>query len=93
MFNFKDKEDENISEFDEEPLQFKPHQPRFMTPLCHVTASSASDELLVMHTPATKDIYLKALVDSGPQKTFVPTYTSEKKYSLRTHSSAPFEFD
>jgi hypothetical protein len=44
MFKSNDKEDGNISESDEEPLQFNPHQPRFMTPLCHVTASSASDD-------------------------------------------------
>ena len=68
MFKSSDEEDGNISESDEEPLQFKPHQPRFMTPLCHVTSSSASDDLIVIHTPTTKDTHLKALIDSGATK-------------------------
>ena len=41
----------------------KPHQPRFMSPLCHVTASSASGDLL--HTLTDGDDDLSGLVDSG----------------------------
>ncbi len=37
-----------------------PNQPRFMTPLCHVTTSSAIDDLLVIHTPTTKDKEFKS---------------------------------
>ena len=55
MFKSNDEEDGNISESDEKPIQFKPHQPRFMTPLCHVIASSVSDDLLIIHTPTTKE--------------------------------------
>jgi hypothetical protein len=41
MFVSKKHEDEDTTSDDEDlPLQFKPHQPRFMTPLCHVTTSS-----------------------------------------------------
>jgi hypothetical protein len=40
------EEDNSNSDVEEEPLQLKLHQPRFMTPLCHVTASSAVDDLL-----------------------------------------------
>ena len=68
MFKSNDEQDGNIFESDEEPLQFKPNQPRFMTPLCHVTASSASDDLIVIYTPATKDTHLKAIVASGAAK-------------------------
>ena len=93
MLKSNDEEDGNISESDEEPLQFKLHQPRFMTPLCHATASRASDDLLVIHTPTTKDTNLKALVDSGATKTFVPTLTCERNYSPHTHSPIPFVFD
>jgi hypothetical protein len=93
MFKSNDEEDGNISESDEEPIQFKPHQTRFMTPLCHVTASSASGDLLVIHTPTTTDTHLKAFVDSGPQKTIVPTLTCERNYSLDTHSPIFFVFD
>jgi hypothetical protein len=70
MFKSNDAEIGNISESDEEPLQFKPHQPRFMSPLRHVTALNASDDLLVIHAPITKDTNLKALVDSGATNTF-----------------------
>jgi hypothetical protein len=85
MFKSNDEEDGKISESDEEPIQFKPHQPRFMTPLCHVTASSASDDLLVIYTPTTKDTHLKALVDSGATKNLCSdSYAREKL--LSTHS-------
>ena len=39
-----------------------------MTPLCHVTASIAVDDLLIIHTPTNKDRDLKGLVDSGATK-------------------------
>ena len=93
MFKSNDEEDGNISESYEEPIQFKPHQPRFMTPLCHVTASSVSDVLLVIHTPTTKDTHLKALVDNGAIKTFYSDSYVREKYSLATHSPLPFVFD
>jgi len=93
MFKSNDEEDGIISESDEGPVQFRPHQPRFMTPLCHVTASSASGDFLVIHTPTTKDIHLKTLVDSGATKTFVPTLTCDRSYSLPTRSPIPFVFD
>jgi hypothetical protein len=87
MFKPNDEEDGNISESDEEPLQFKPRQPRFMTSLCHVTAPSASYDLLVIHTPTTKDTYLKALVDSGATYNVCSvSYVREKL--LSTHSLA-----
>jgi hypothetical protein len=87
IFKSNDEEDGNISEFDEEPLQFKPRQPRFMTPLCHVTASSASYDSLVIHTSTTKDTHLKALVDIGATKNFCSdSYVREKL--LPTHSLA-----
>ena len=77
MFKSKTKEDtDSTSDSDEEQIQFKPHQPRFLTPLCHVTTSSACDDLLVIQTPTNQDIHLKALVDSGAtKKKFVPTHT------------------
>jgi hypothetical protein len=81
------KEDDNTSntDLDKEPIQFKPHQPRYMTPLCHVTASSAVDDLLIIHTPTNKDKDLKALVDSGTTKNFCSdSYVREKL--LTTHS-------
>ena len=87
MFECIDEEDGNISESDDEPLQFKPHQPRFMTPFCHVAASSASDNLLVIHTPTTKNTHLKALVDSGVTNNFCSdSYVREKL--LSTHPPA-----
>jgi hypothetical protein len=46
----------------------KPHQPRFMSPLCNVTASSASGDLLVIHTPTDGDDNLSGLIDSGATK-------------------------
>ena len=56
-----------------------------MTPLRHVTASSGSDNLLVIHTPTTKDTNLKALVDSGATKNLCSdSYVREKL--LSTHS-------
>ena len=52
MFKSKEKEDtDTTSDSDEEQIQFKPHEPRFLTPLCHVTTSSACDDLLVIQTP------------------------------------------
>jgi len=87
MFKSNDEEDGNIPESVEEPLQFKPHQPRFMTPLCHVTASSASDDSLVIHTHTAKDTHLKALVDSSAPKNLCSiSYVREKL--LSTHSLA-----
>ena len=85
MFKSNDEEDGNISEYGEEPLQFKPHQPRFMTLLCHVTASSASDDLLFIHTPTTQATNLKALVNNGANF-FPDSYVREKLTS--THSLA-----
>jgi hypothetical protein len=71
IFVSKDKEDdESTSESDEMPIQFKPHQPRFMTQLCHVTASSSCDDLLVIHAPTLTDVNLMALVDSGATNNF-----------------------
>ena len=70
VFKSNDEEDGYISESDEKPFQFKPRQSRFMTSLCHVTASNASDNLLVSYTPTTKDTNLTALVDSGATKNF-----------------------
>ena len=93
MFNSNDKENGNISESDEELLQYKPHHPRFMTPLCHVTASSASGDLIVIHTSTTKDINLKALDDSGATTNCCSDSYVRENYSLRTHSSTPFAFD
>ena len=58
-----------------------------MTPLCHVTASSASDDLLVIHIPTTKDTHLKALVVSGATNNFCSdSYVREKL--LSAHSLA-----
>ena len=75
MFISDTKEDDNTnnSDLDEEPLQFKPHQPRYMTPLCNVTASSPVNGLLIIHTPTNKDKDLKAFADSGATKIFFPT--------------------
>jgi predicted aspartyl protease len=57
-----------------------------MTPLFNVTASSAVDILLIIHTPTNKDKDLKALVDSGATKIFFSdSYVREKlltTYSL-----------
>jgi hypothetical protein len=87
MFISKDKEDnESTSESDEEQIQFKPHQPRFMTPLCHVTASSSCNDLLVIHTPSLTDINLMALVDSGASKNFCPVSYVREKNSLHAFS-------
>ena len=93
MFKSNDEEDGNTSKYDKEPLHFNPHELRFMTPLCHVAASSASEDLLVIHTSTTKDTHLKALVDSGATKNCVPTLTCEGNYSLPTNSVIPFVFD
>ena len=86
MFKSKVKEDtDSNSDSDEEPIQFKPHQPRFLTPLCHVTTSSACDDLLIIQTPTNQDIHLQALVDSGATKNFISdTYVRDKR--LITHS-------
>ena len=63
MFKSKEKEDTDItSDSDDEQIQFKPYQPCFLTPLCHVTTSSACYDLLVIQTPTNQDIHLKALV-------------------------------
>jgi len=48
MFKSNEEDDEGISESDVDPPQLKPHQPLVMTPLCHVTTSSASDDSLVI---------------------------------------------
>jgi hypothetical protein len=47
----------NDSTFDsnEEPIQFKPYQPRLMTPVCHVTSSSSRDDSLAIHTSTIQD--------------------------------------
>ena len=87
MFKSNVEEDGNTCESDKEPLQFKPHHPFYVTLLCHATASSASDDLLVIHTPTTKDTHLKALVDSGATKNlWSDSYAREKL--LPTHSLA-----
>ena len=87
MFKSNDEEDGNTSKYDKEPLHFNPHELRFMTPLCHVAASSASEDLLGIHTPTTKDLNLKALVDSGATKNCCSdSYVREKL--LSTHSLA-----
>ena len=85
MFKSREKEDTDItSNYDEEQIQFKPHQPRFLTPLCHITSSSACDDLFVIQTPRNQDIHLKALVDSGAtKKKCSDTYVRDKK--LSTH--------
>ena len=84
MFKSNEEKDGIISKSDVEPLQFKPHQPRFIAPF-HITASRAIDDLLVIHTPTTKDINLKALIDSGATKYLCSdSYVREKL--LSTHS-------
>jgi hypothetical protein len=85
MFKSKEKKDtDSTSDSDEEQIQFKSHQPRFLTPLCHVTTSSACDDLLVIQTPTNQDIHLKALVDSGATNFFCSdTYVRDKH--LATH--------
>jgi len=90
MFKSNYEEHGNISESDEDPRQFKPNQPRFMTPFCHVTVSSASDDdLLVIHTHTTKNRDLKALVDSGATKKNSDPYVREKL--LSTHLTFVFD--
>ena len=69
---------------DEEQIQFKPHQPRFLIHLRHVTISSACDDLLVIQTPKNQDIHLKELVDSCATK-FVCSDTSVRDTHLSTH--------
>ena len=85
MFKSKNKEEnDSSSDSDEEQIQFKPHQPRFLTPLCHVTTSSASDDLLIIQTPTKQDVHLLALVDSGATKNFCSdSYVRDKH--LTTH--------
>jgi hypothetical protein len=59
-----------------------------MTPLFHVSASSASDDLLVIHTPTTKDINVKALADSGATKNCCSdSYVREKLLSTNSHAN------
>jgi hypothetical protein len=84
MFVSKDKEDdESTSESDKEQIQFRPHQPRSMTPLCHVTASNSCDDLLVIHTPTLTDVNFMALVDSGATKNFCSdSYVRQKLLSM-----------
>ena len=77
------------SDLNEEPLQIKPHQPRYMTPLCHGTAFSVVDDLLNIHTSTDMDINLKTLVDSGAKKKCSDSYVREKL--LITHYSLPFK--
>jgi hypothetical protein len=84
----KDDDNTNNSDLDEESLQFKPHQPCYMTPLCHVIASSAVDDLLIIHTPTNKDKDLKALVDSAATKNFFSRLLCERE---TTHYSLPFK--
>jgi hypothetical protein len=57
-----------------------------MTPLCHVTASSSCNDLLVIHTPSLiTDINLMAPVDSGATQNYCSdSYVREKL--LSTHS-------
>ncbi len=83
MFISNDKEGNDItSDFAEESIQFKHHQPRFWTPLCHVNTSSACDDLLVIQTPTNQDTNKKTLVDSGATKTFCSdSYVSDKQLS------------
>ena len=86
MFKSKAKEDTDIaSDSDEDQIQFKPHQPRFLPPLCHVTTSSACDDLLVIQSPTNQDIHLKALVDSGATKNNCSdTYVRDKHLSTQS---------
>jgi hypothetical protein len=88
MFKSKEQEDNDItSDSDEKQIHFKPHQPRFLNPLCHVTTSSACDDLLVIQTPTNQDIHLNALVDSGATKTICSdTYVRDKH--IATHPLA-----
>jgi len=89
MFISKDKEEDvSTSESDEEPIQFKPHQSRFMTPLCHVTASSSCNDLLVIHTPSLTDDNFMALVDSGATKNFCSdSYVRQNLLSIHSHNN------
>ena len=93
MFISKEKdEDESTSESDEAPIQFKPHQPRFMTPLCHVTTSSSCDDLLVIHTPTPPDANLMALVDSGATNTFIFRLVCTREATLYSFSYQPSSY-
>ncbi len=85
MFKSKEKEDaDSNSDSEEEQVQFKPHQLRFLTPLCHVTTSNACNDLLIIQTPTKQDVHLNALVDNGATKNFCSdTYARDKH--LVTH--------
>ena len=80
MFKSKEREDTDITfDSDEEQIQFNPHQPRFLTPLCHVTTSSACDDLIIIQTPTNQDIRLKSLGDiSVTKKKCSDTYWRDK---------------
>ena len=94
MLISKEKEDdESASDSDEEPIQFKPHQPRFMTPLYHVTASSPCNDLLVIHIPSLMDVNLMALVDSGATQKNVSILMYEKSHFPHILLTNPFVFD
>jgi hypothetical protein len=87
MFKSKEKEDTNITSIvDEEQIQFKPHQPRFLTSLCHVTTSSACDVLIVIQTPTNQDLHLKALVDSGATNFFLFRHLRKRQTPRHTSS-------
>jgi hypothetical protein len=55
-----------------------------MTSSCHVAASSASDDLLVIQTPTIRDTNFKALVDSGATANLCSDFYVREK-SLSTH--------
>ena len=51
--------------------RIKTQQPRFLSPLCHITASSSCEDLLIIPAPTSTDKTLLALVDSGATKDFI----------------------
>ena len=61
---------------------YKPHQARFESAICQVTATSIREDLLVIRTPTDTDPTVQAMVDSGATRYFISdTYVRDKQLS------------
>jgi hypothetical protein len=83
-----DAANDTTSDSYEEPIQFRPHQPRLMPPPCHVTASISRNDSLVIHTPTIQDNNLKALIDSDATKLLF-RLLREREITLHSSSFKP----
>ena len=62
---------------------YKPHQARFENPLCNITSSSVTDDLLILRTPTEFDSDTESLVDSGATRDFISErYVRDNQLSM-----------